>query len=575
MAVTADRSYALPGEVTAAEQRKVLVASSLGTVFEWYDFYLYGSLAAIIGAHFFSDLTESGQFIFALLAFAAGFFVRPFGAVFFGRLGDLVGRKYTFLITIFIMGLSTFAVGVLPTYNSIGVLAPIILIGLRLLQGLALGGEYGGAAIYVAEHAERNRRGYRTSWIQTTATLGLFLSLIVILLCREFAPGATPAEQAASFSAEYGLWRLPFLLSIFLLAISVWIRLSLNESPVWRQMKEEGRASKAPVSEAFGNWKNGRFVLIALLGLTAGQAVVWYTGQFYALFFLTQTLKVDPHWANIMIALSLVIGTPFFVFFGWFSDKIGRKPIIMLGCLLAVLTYYPTGILKHIPGGEAYSYPGIFELLTQTANPQLAAAIEKTPVSVIADPSECRLQFDPVGKSKFTAPCDVAKAALVKAGVPYSNKTGPSGTAQIRIGDQIIESYDAAAPGANGARFHKELSAALTAGAYPEKSSLDGIDWRVVGLLTILVLYVTMVYGPIAAMLVELFPTRIRYTAMSLPYHIGNGWFGGFLPITAFAIVAATGNIYAGLIYPIIVAAMTFILGSIFIPETRGRDIVN
>jgi MFS family permease len=375
--LTVERSYAMPGEISAAEQRKVLVASSLGTVFEWYDFYLYGSLAAIIGSHFFSGLTESGQFIFALLAFAAGFFVRPFGAIFFGRLGDLVGRKYTFLITIFIMGLSTFAVGVLPGYNSIGMAAPVILIGLRLLQGLALGGEYGGAAIYVAEHAEPNRRGYRTSWIQTTATLGLFLSLIVILVCREFASGATPDEQAASFSAEWGLWRLPFLLSIFLLLISVWIRLSLNESPVWRQMKEEGRASKAPVSEAFGNWRNGHIVLIALLGLTAGQAVVWYTGQFYALFFLTQTLKVDPHWANIMIALSLVIGTPFFIFFGWLSDKIGRKVIIMFGCLLAVLTYYPTGILKQIPGGEAYNYPGIFELLAQAANPELAAAIEK------------------------------------------------------------------------------------------------------------------------------------------------------------------------------------------------------
>lgn len=575
--LTADRAYALPGEITAAEQRRVVVASSLGTVFEWYDFYLYGALAAIIGAHFFSGLTESGQFIFALLAFAAGFFVRPFGAIFFGRLGDLVGRKYTFLITILIMGVSTFAVGILPSYGSIGVAAPVILIGLRLLQGLALGGEYGGAAIYVAEHAERDRRGYRTSWIQTTATLGLFLSLIVILLCRNFAPGATPEEQAASFSAEWGLWRLPFLLSIFLLVISVWIRFTLNESPVWRQMKEEGRASKAPVSEAFGNWKNGRLVLLALLGLTAGQGVVWYTGQFYALFFLTQTLKVDPQWANIMIALSLVIGTPFFVFFGWLSDKIGRKVIIMLGCLLAVLTYYPTGILKHIPGGEALSYPGIFELLTETANPQLAAAIQKTPVTVIADPGECRLQFDPVGKSKFTAPCDVAKAALVKAGVPYRNEAGPAGSAQIRIGDRIIQSYDAAAPNAEteSTRFAMELGAALDAGGYPEKSSLQGVDWRVVALLTILVLYVTMVYGPIAAMLVELFPTRIRYTALSLPYHIGNGWFGGFLPITAFAIVAATGNIYAGLMYPIIVAAMTFILGVLFIRETRGRDIIN
>jgi MFS family permease len=567
----------MPGEISAAEQRKVLVASSLGTVFEWYDFYLYGSLAAVIGSHFFSGLTESGQFIFALLAFAAGFFVRPFGAVFFGRLGDLVGRKYTFLITIFIMGLSTFAVGMLPGYDTIGMAAPVILIGLRLLQGLALGGEYGGAAIYVAEHAERNRRGYRTSWIQTTATLGLFLSLIVILLCRELAPGATAVEREASFSAEWGLWRLPFLLSIFLLLISVWIRFSLNESPVWRQMKEEGRASKAPVAEAFGNWRNGHIVLMALLGLTAGQAVVWYTGQFYALFFLTQTLKVDPHWANIMIAISLLIGTPFFIFFGWLSDKIGRKVIIMLGCLLAVLTYYPTGILKHIPGGEAIAYPGIFELLTDTANPELAAAIAKTPVTVIADPNECRLQFDPVGKSKFTTPCDVAKAALVKSGVPYSNEAGPSGSAQIRIGDQVIQSFDAAAPGANvaEARFSQELGEALRAGGYPEKSSLDGVDWRVVGLLTILVLYVTMVYGPIAAMLVELFPTHIRYTAVSLPYHIGNGWFGGFLPITAFAIVAATGNIYAGLMYPIIVAAMTFILGVLFLRETRGRDIIN
>ena len=575
--ITAERSYALPGEITAAEQRKVVVASSLGTIFEWYDFYLYGSLAAIIGAHFFSGLTESGQFIFALLAFAAGFFVRPFGAVFFGRLGDLVGRKYTFLITIFIMGLSTFAVGLLPGYNSIGTAAPVILIALRLLQGLALGGEYGGAAIYVAEHAEPNRRGFRTSWIQTTATLGLFLSLIVILLCRQIAPGATPEEQAASFSGEWGLWRLPFLLSIFLLLISVWIRLTLNESPVWRQMKEEGRASKAPALDAFGNWRNGHIVLIALLGLTAGQAVIWYTGQFYALFFLTQTLKVDPLWANIMIAIALVIGTPFFVVFGWLSDKIGRKPIIMLGCLLAVLTYYPAGILKHIPGGEAIAYPGIFERLTQVANPELAAAIEKAPVTVLADPAECRWQFDPVGKSRFTSPCDVAKAALVNAGVPYINATGPSGSAEIKIGGQIIRSFDAAAPGAaaEGARFREELSAALKAAGYPERSSLDGVDWRVVGLLTILVLFVTMVYGPIAAMLVEMFPTRIRYTALSLPYHIGNGWFGGFLPITAFAIVAATGNIYAGLMYPIIVAGMTFILGVLFLRETRGRDIMN
>ncbi len=574
--VTVDRTYGPAGAITAAEQRKVVLASSLGTVFEWYDFYLYGSLAAIIGSHFFTGLTESGQFIFALLAFAAGFFVRPFGAIFFGRLGDLVGRKYTFLITIVIMGLSTFTVGVLPSYNSIGIAAPIILIGLRLLQGLALGGEYGGAAIYVAEHSEPDRRGYRTSWIQTTATLGLFLSLIVILLCRQFAPGTTAAEKTASFNAEYGLWRVPFLVSIFLLAISVWIRLSLNESPLFKLMKEEGRTSKAPLAEAFG-LRNGPTVLLALLGLTAGQAVVWYTGQFYALFFLTQTLKVDPYWAQIMIALSLVIGTPFFIFFGWLSDKIGRKPIIMLGCLLAVLTYYPTGVLKYVPGGDAYKYPGIFELLTRAANPGLAAAIDKTPVTVVANPDECRLQFDPVGKSKFTNPCDVAKAALVKAGIPYSNEAGAAGSAQIKIGQQVIQSYDAAGPDAKaqGARFAKELADALKADGYPAKSPLDGVDWKVVGLLTILVIYVTMVYGPIAAMLVEMFPTRIRYTAMSLPYHIGNGWFGGFLPITAFAIVAATGNIYAGLMYPIIVAAVTFVIGVLFVRETAGRDIVN
>src|SRR5208337_3576207 len=373
------------------------------------------------------------------------------------------------------------------------------------------------------------------------------------------------------------MWRVPFLLSIFLLAISVWIRLTLNESPLFRRMKEEGRASKAPLSEAFTNWRHLRLVIFALLGLTAGQAVVWYTGQFYALFFLTQTLKVDPYWAQIMIALSLVIGTPFFIVFGWLSDKIGRKPIIMLGCLLPVLTYYPSGILQYIPGAEPYKYPGIFERLTRAANPGLAAAIDRTPVSVIADPNECRLQFDPVGKSKFTAPCDVAKAALVKAGVPYSNEAGPAGSAQIKIGNQVIQSYDAAGADAKaqGARFSKELADALKADGYPAKSPLNGVDWTVVGLLVILVIYVTMVYGPIAAMLVELFPTRIRYTAMSLPYHIGNGWFGGFLPIMAFAIVAATGNIYAGLMYPVIVAAMTFVLGTFFIRETSGRDIVN
>jgi MFS family permease len=574
---TAGRTYDQASAITPAEQRKVVFASSLGTVFEWYDFYLYGSLAAVIGTHFFTGLTESGQFLFALLAFAAGFFVRPFGAIVFGRIGDVIGRKYTFLVTIILMGASTFLVGVLPGYNSIGIAAPVILIVLRLLQGLALGGEYGGAAIYVAEHSEADRRGYRTSYIQTTATLGLFLSLIVILLCRQLAPGTTAAEKTASFNAEWGYWRVPFLVSVFLLGISVWIRTTLNESPVFKAMKEQGKTSKAPLSEAFGNWTNGRLVLLALLGLTAGQAVVWYTGQFYALFFLTQTLKVDPYWANIMIALALLIGTPFFIVFGWLSDKIGRKPIIMAGCLLAVLTYYPSGILQYIPGGDAYKYPGLFELLTRNANPELARAIETNPVRITADPAECRLQFDPVGKAKFTSPCDVAKSSVVRAGVPYINEAGPAGSAQIRVGNTVIQSYDAAGPNAkaDGARFTKELNDALRAAGYPAKAALDGINWTVVGLLTLLVIFVTMVYGPIAAMLVEMFPTRIRYTALSLPYHIGNGWFGGFLPITAFAIVAATGNIYAGLFYPIIVAAMTFVIGVLFVRETSGRDINN
>jgi MFS family permease len=577
MATVAETPSGAAQHVTSAEQRRAVVASSLGTVFEWYDFYLYGALASIIGTHFSSGLTEAGQYIFALLVFAAGFFVRPFGAIFFGRLGDLVGRKFTFLITIMIMGCSTFLVGILPGYETIGVAAPILLVGLRLLQGLALGGEYGGAAIYVAEHAEPKKRGYRTSWVQTSATLGLFLSLAVILLCRSFAPGATPEEKGAAFASEFGLWRLPFLISIFLLAISVWIRLTLNESPLFRQMREEGRSSKAPLFDAFANWTYLRIVLLALFGLTAGQAVIWYTSQFYALFFLTQTLKVDPYWAQIMIAISLVIATPFFVIFGWLSDKIGRKPIIMTGCLLAILTYYPWGILQHIPGGEAIRYPGIFELITEAANPGLAAAIERTPVTVVADPSQCRLQFDPVGKAKFTSPCDVAKSALVKAGVPYSNVPGPAGAAQIKIGSRVIQSYDATAPDAQAqeARFVKELGDTLKADGYPQKAPLERISWRVVGLLTILVLYVTMVYGPIAAVLVELFPTRIRYTAMSLPYHIGNGWFGGFLPPIAFALIAATGNIYAGLMYPIAVAAMTFVVGMLVIPETRGRDIAN
>jgi MFS family permease len=550
-------------ELSVADVRRVIFASSLGTVFEWYDFYLYGSLAAIIAKQFFSEVNPTAAFIFALLAFAAGFAMRPFGALVFGRLGDLVGRKYTFLITILIMGMSTFIVGVLPSYARIGIAAPVILILLRLLQGLALGGEYGGAATYVAEHAPRGKRGAYTSWIQTTATLGLFLSLLVILGCRIWL--GTERFEA------WG-WRIPFLVSLLLLGVSVWIRLKLNESPLFQAMKAEGKASKAPLTESFAQWGNLKIVLLALFGLTAGQAVVWYTGQFYTLFFLTQTVKVDAQTANLLIAASLLLATPFFLVFGALSDRIGRKPIIMGGLLLAALTYFP-----------------IFRAITHYANPALAAAQEKAPVVVSADPSTCSVQFNPVGTAKFTSPCDVAKAALVKRGVPYSNSgnvdavqpTVAPGTpvervARIAVGPTVIPSYDATAPDAKarGAAFDKSLDAALKTAGYPAKAAPGQINKKMVTLLLwILVIYVTMVYGPIAAMLVELFPTRIRYTSMSLPYHIGNGWFGGFLPFIAFAIVAATGSIYSGLWYPIVVSVITLVIGMLFVHETKDVDI--
>jgi MFS family permease len=531
--------------------RRVIFASSLGTVFEWYDFYLYGSLAAIISRQFFSAVNPTAAFIFALLAFAAGFAVRPFGALVFGRLGDLVGRKYTFLLTIIIMGLSTFIVGVLPSYAKIGILAPVSLIALRLLQGLALGGEYGGAATYVAEHAPAGKRGAYTSWIQTTATLGLFLSLMVILGCRVWLG----TEQFEAWG-----WRIPFLVSLVLLGISVWIRLKLHESPLFLLMKSEGKGSKAPLRESFAHWGNLRLVLIALFGLTAGQAVVWYTGQFYSLFFLTQTLKVDAQTANILVATALLLGTPFFLVFGALSDRVGRKPIIMTGCLLAALTYFP-----------------LFRAITHYANPALAAAQSSAPVVVSADPLDCSVQFNPVGTSKFTSPCDVAKSALVRRGVPYSNETAAvRGSAEVRVGATAISSYDATATGAKetGAAFDKALAAALDAARYPAKADPAAIDKpMVVLLLWILVIYVTMVYGPIAAMLVEMFPTRIRYTSMSLPYHIGNGWFGGFLPTTAFAIVAATGDIYSGLWYPVGIASLTLVVGMLFVKETKNVDI--
>ena len=608
------------------EEKKVIFASSLGTVFEWYDFYLYGSLAAFIGATFFASYPEATRNIFALLAFAAGFLVRPFGALVFGRIGDLVGRKYTFLVTILIMGLSTFLVGVLPGSASIGIAAPIILIALRMLQGLALGGEYGGAATYVAEHAPDDRRGYYTSWIQTTATLGLFLSLIVILIVQSWLGPDT-------FKA-WG-WRVPFLLSFILLGISVWIRLSLNESPTFQKMKDEGKGSKAPLSEAFGQWKNAKIAILALLGLTAGQAVVWYSGQFYALFFLQNVLKVNAQSVNIMIAISLALGTGGFILFGWLSDKIGRKPIIMAGLALAIVTYFP-----------------LFKALTRAANPALATAQETTRATVTAAPGDCKFQFNPVGTAKFTTSCDIATSFLTRNSVPYDVvTTAAAGTAAtVKIGNETVTSYDAVAAGDQaaglGKAFEKSVNIALHDGGYPlvraaskvadqkldafaaanpelkldvaairggEKATVPvaqavadklltteeagtatevtvysvpasggfsmvadpaAVNWtKVIAILFVLVIYVTMVYGPIAAILVEMFPTRIRYTGMSLPYHIGNGWFGGLLPATVFAMSAAAGDLYYGLWYPIAVAAMSLVIGSLFVKDTLGTNL--
>ncbi|MCZ7472170.1 MFS transporter [Agrobacterium sp. O3.4] len=614
-----------PARPMTGEEKKVIFASSLGTVFEWYDFYLYGSLAIYIGANFFSQYPETTRNIFALLAFAAGFLVRPFGALVFGRLGDIVGRKYTFLITILIMGVSTFLVGVLPSASQIGIAAPIILIILRMLQGLALGGEYGGAATYVAEHAPNGRRGYYTSWIQTTATLGLFLSLVVIL-------GVQFALGKEAFAA-WG-WRIPFLVSVLLLGVSVWIRLKMNESPAFKKMKEEGKTSKAPLSEAFGQWKNAKIALLALVGAVIGQAVVWYTGQFYALFFLQSILKVDGQSANIMVAAALILGTGFFVLFGWLSDKIGRKPIIMAGLVLAMLTYFP-----------------LFKALTWAGNPALAQAQSTVRATVTAAPGDCKFQFNPTGTAKFTTSCDIATSFLTRNSVPYDVVAGTAGQpASVKLGDATIASYDAIAAGADAAAkdkaFQKQVNIALHDSGYPlvrgaaqvPDAKLDAfiaanpelslnaeavratdkkmvatdklvadklltpaetggaaemavytiagggaftmvadpaaVNWVVIiAVLTVLVIYVTMVYGPIAALLVELFPTRIRYSGMSLPYHIGNGWFGGLLPATAFAMSAAKGDIYYGLWYPIVFAGITLVIGLLFLPETKDRDI--
>jgi len=545
------------------EEKKVIFASSLGTVFEWYDFYLYGSLAAFIGKQFFAALDPTAQFIASLLAFAAGFIVRPFGALVFGRLGDMIGRKYTFLVTILIMGLSTFIVGILPSYASIGIAAPIILVGLRILQGLALGGEYGGAATYVAEHAPHGKRGAYTSWIQTTATMGLFLSLIVILGVRTWM-----GEQAFG---DWG-WRIPFIVSILLLAVSVWIRLSMNESPAFKKMKDEGKTSKAPLTESFGQWGNLKIVALALFGLVMGQGVVWYSGQFYALFFLTSSLKVDAATANILIAAALLLGTPFFVVFGSLSDKIGRKPIIMAGLLLAVLTYFP-----------------LFKALAEAANPELAKAQVTSQVVVKADPNTCSFQGSPIAREvDFTSGCDIAKRALTTNSASYANESVAAGTATIvKIGDKELtpptgvlaaggHKFDDAS-GKAIAAFKKDVADALKAAGYPSKAKpiefMSGQWWTVAAILWVLVIYVTMVYGPIAAMLVELFPTRIRYTSMSLPYHIGNGWFGGLLPSVTFAMVAQNGNMYYGLWYPIVIAAVCFVIGMLFVRETKDRDI--
>jgi MFS family permease len=541
------------------EEKKVIFASSLGTVFEWYDFYLYGSLAVIIGKQFFGQLDPTAQFIASLLAFAAGFIVRPFGALVFGRLGDMIGRKYTFLVTILIMGLSTFIVGVLPSSATIGSAAPVILIGLRLLQGLALGGEYGGAATYVAEHAPHGKRGAYTSWIQTTATLGLFLSLMVIL--------GTRTVLGEKDFGEWG-WRIPFIVSILLLGVSVWIRLSMNESPAFQKMKAEGKTSKAPLSESFGQWKNLKIVILALLGLTAGQGVVWYTGQFYALFFLTSVLKVDAATANIWIAISLVLGTPFFIVFGTLSDKIGRKVIIMAGLLLAAVTYFP-----------------LFKALTEAANPDLARAQATSKVTLTTNLATCSFQGSPIAREvDFTSACDIAKRALATSSASADTvDAAPGAPTVVRVGEKEIQvptaskltehKFDEASTKAIAA-FKKDLADAMKAAGYPAKADLSKANVpMIIAILFVLVIYVTMVYGPIAAMLVELFPTRIRYTSMSLPYHIGNGWFGGLLPFITFALVAQYGNIYQGLWYPIGFALMSLVVGVLFVRETKDVDI--
>jgi MFS family permease len=519
------------------EDRRLILAAALGTIFEWYDFFLYGSLAVTISKQFFSGVDENTGFMFALLAFAAGFIVRPFGAAFFGRLGDLIGRKHTFLMTMFLMGLATVSVGLLPGYARIGMAAPILLISLRLLQGLALGGEYGGAAVYVAEQAPANQRGYCTSWIQATASLGLLLSLVVILCCR----------LATKSAFDVWGWRIPFWFSSVLLGVSLWIRLSMKESQAFLQAKTQGKLSRAPLQEVFGKKENLRKLLIAFGGMVSGMTVVWYTAQFYALYFLIQSLRVDPMTANLLLGAALVLGSPFFILSGRLSDRIGRKPVMMAGMLIAALTLIP-----------------VFKGLTHYANPQLAAASRANPVVVAADPRTCGFQFDPVGQRKNSSDCDKVKALLSKMGVPYTNRSLPAGSAiQIKVGAGAITGFDA-----------KAIQGALAAANYPARADPAQMNiGMLLVLLTALIALVTLSYAPLAAALVEMFPTRIRYTALSVPYHAGVGWVGGLLPTIAFSIVVATGNIYYGLWYPVIVVSLSFLIGMAYMPENRGGDL--
>ncbi|HEY1962651.1 MAG TPA: MFS transporter [Rhizomicrobium sp.] len=541
-------------QVNRRKMAMVVVASSAGTVFEWYDFFIFGSLAAIIGKHFFASVGPTQALIFALLTFAAGFAVRPLGALVFGWFGDRFGRKRAFLVTITIMGLATFAIGFLPDYTAIGVVAPCVLVFLRVCQGFAVGGEYGGAAVYVAEHAGAHNRGTATGWVQVSATIGLLLALGIILAIR--------LGMGEDAFAAWG-WRIPFIVSVLLLGLSLWIRLRLQESPMFLRIQAEGTASRAPIAEAFFRWSNLKIVLIALFGLLMGQGVVWYTAEFYTLFFLQNVIKVDPQRVNVLILIVTAAAAPLHLFFAWISDHVGRKPVMLFGLALAAISYFPG-----------------FALLTQAANPGLADAARKSPIVVLAAPSDCSIQFNLIGKATVVTSCDIAHNALTNAGVPYRTAAAPEGTfARVKVGREDVASPDgrkrsAAELAAARKDFDARLDKALIAAGYPKLADAKAMDiGRTLLILLVFIVAASALYGPQAAALVELFPTRIRYTAMSLPYHLGVGWFGGFLPATAFAIVAATGNIYAGLWYPVIVSAAGFVISLLFLPETYRRAI--